>query len=403
MKKVIVSALGLMLGGTLLVTGVQAEVEHQFGGYWRTRLDVMDNGKGYDGETRYTIDTRTRLYYTAKFSDNLKLVNKFEVNATWGDSGYGDIGADGMGVWRIKNTYVDANFGVVNTKIGAHAIVLNKGLLFDDDFAGVTVAANLGAVTPEFVWMHASDKDFGRQEFDNDIIAGRVIIKAGDMVTITPTVTAQVQSAETVTDDDGNITPVGDSSLVWVGVDVDAKFDPVSVSGTFIYQTGDTMGVDSNAFAGYLGVDAGIVHGAFFYASGDDGTDPTETTNFTPISPYVVTCEIMGIGMLDGYQGPGGNGFGFTNEMFLNVGTSFKPMDNLTLSIDGWYGLAAEENEFGNDEKGFEIDTKAAFKLVDNLKAEIFFAYLVAGEFTNDAAGNTDDVFEGGMRLSLSF
>jgi hypothetical protein len=33
MKKIIASAVGLMIGGGLLVTNVQAEVENQFGGY----------------------------------------------------------------------------------------------------------------------------------------------------------------------------------------------------------------------------------------------------------------------------------------------------------------------------------------------------------------------------------
>ena len=58
-------------------------------------------------------DTRTRLYYTAKFSDNFQFVNKFEFNTMWGDNNGGDLAADGKGNWRIKSSYVDFTLGNV--------------------------------------------------------------------------------------------------------------------------------------------------------------------------------------------------------------------------------------------------------------------------------------------------
>ena len=54
-------------------------------------------------------DTRTRLYYTAVLNDNLKFVNKFEWNATWGDFGVADISNDSTTSMRWKNSYIDAN------------------------------------------------------------------------------------------------------------------------------------------------------------------------------------------------------------------------------------------------------------------------------------------------------
>ena len=45
MKKIIASAVGLMLVGGVAVTTAQA-VESQFGGYWRTRFTYSDNMTG---------------------------------------------------------------------------------------------------------------------------------------------------------------------------------------------------------------------------------------------------------------------------------------------------------------------------------------------------------------------
>ncbi|MEW6261363.1 MAG: hypothetical protein AB1547_15820, partial [Thermodesulfobacteriota bacterium] len=52
-------------------------LENQFGGYWRTRAFTDKNFTGEDESKDFDldrIDTRTRLFYTAKFSDNLKFV-----------------------------------------------------------------------------------------------------------------------------------------------------------------------------------------------------------------------------------------------------------------------------------------------------------------------------------------
>lgn len=418
MKKIIASAVGLMLGGTLLATGVQAKVENQFGGYWRTRVDFQDNMSAYPGDSTYVIDTRTRIYYTAKFSDNFKFVNKFEWNSTWGDMVGGDIGTDGMGIFRIKNSYIDSQFGAVNLKIGAHAYAYSKGLVFDDDFMGATISGNFGAVSPILIWAHTMDQDWGGADYDQNFIYGGVSIKAGDMVTITPGVTFFDASEETVSVTEDLVTGIGEplqttvtgtelvggESYVYVGLDVTAKIDPVSAWGTFVYQTGEVSStVDKEAFAVAAGADAGIVHGAFYYATGDDGSDPTENTQFTAVSPYTPTAEIMGVGTIDSYRGPANAGWGVTNFMLGNVGTTLKPVDGLTLQIDGWYGALAEDDAAGNNDVGFEIDGKATLFLLEHLKTEVFAAYLIAGDATNFAAGNDDDVIEVGMRLSLSF
>jgi hypothetical protein len=120
MKKIIASAVGLVLVGGVAVTNASA-VESQFGGYWRTRSffqsDFVQDGSRSGSDSYNRTDTRTRLFYTAKFNDDFKFVNAFEFNANYGDTNGGDIGTDGD-TFRVKHSYADFTLGNVNTKIG---------------------------------------------------------------------------------------------------------------------------------------------------------------------------------------------------------------------------------------------------------------------------------------------
>lgn len=100
MKKIITStALGMnMVAG--FANNVTA-VENQFGGYWRTRMFVQDQFD-QDGSF-FRIHNRTRLYYTAKFSEDFNFVNKFEYNSTWGD----DEGKQSCHLLKLKVLSLD--------------------------------------------------------------------------------------------------------------------------------------------------------------------------------------------------------------------------------------------------------------------------------------------------------
>ena len=105
MKKLLTGllAVGLVLALTLPAMAFDSE----FGGFWRTRAYTQQNFTGNDAGTKdlQQVDTRTRLFYTAIFSDDFKFVNKFEFNAAWGDTTGGNIGTDGTTIFRIKNSY----------------------------------------------------------------------------------------------------------------------------------------------------------------------------------------------------------------------------------------------------------------------------------------------------------
>jgi hypothetical protein len=427
MKKIIASAVGLVLVGGVAVTSASA-VESQFGGYWRTRSYFEKNFNQDDLSTQNATDTRTRLYYTAKFNDDLKFVNKFEFNTTWGDNNGGDIGADGKGNWRIKNSYVDFTLGMVNTKVGIQAATINRGFVFGDDFSGVIATANFGKVSVPLLYGMLSQEDADQlgwdgskaknQQFITNSQAGVVTADGGDgdihLLSLMPKfdITENISLNPQFTY--ANITSQ-DTYLWYVGTDIDAKFDAFTAWGTVLHNGGqidqDTAGttsdVDISAWLFAAGADAGIFHGQAFYATGDDDDTDNDIDSFVLIGgngsgASYYWSEIMGLGTFDNNLGGNANlGDKISNIWAANLGVTLKPMDKLTLGLDVWYAQLDEKvlvNGQMEDDLGLEIDTKLTYQLMDNLKADFIYAYLFAG----DAVGNKD-VQEGGVQLSLSF
>ncbi len=386
MKKIIASAVGLMMVGGVAVTTASA-VENQFGGYWRVRSFVQDNFDGQDSASVWRTDNRTRLYYTAKFNDDFKFVNKFEINTRWGDNVGGDIGADGTSIWRIKNSYADFTLGAVRTKLGIQGAAIARGLIFDDDFSGVNISANLGTVTPTFLYIAVDDENVTDNTADENISAVVVPVKIGDAVTLTPYFVYNYRS------NDGK-------ENYYIGGDVDLKMDAVSAWGTFVYNGGTVGDVDN---AGYLlagGATASIAHGQIVYATGDDAGTDNDGFVVAPGGCYYWS-EIMGLGTFDTGASAGSPGCGITNLIAFNGGVTIKPMDKLTLKGDLWYAMHDKDvliDGVFQDELGLELDGKVTYALMDNLNLDLVLAYL----FSGDATG-PEDVLETGARLSLKF
>jgi hypothetical protein len=383
MKKIIASAVGLMLAGGLSVTTAQA-VENQFGGYWRTRMFVQDEFKA-DSGSQFRADNRTRLYYTAKFNDDFKFVNRFEFNSVWGDNDGGDVGADGK-TFLVKNSYADFNLANWNFKLGIQAAVLARGFLFDDDFSGVQATGNFGNVSVTPLWIRVDEEDFGSNTNQRDMFGVVTGIKVSDALKVSPYFIADMTSGSESWDN------------YYVGADVDMKMDAASVWGTFIYNTyeidraGDVPAdVDGDAFLVAGGVKAGMVRGQAFYASGDDAF-------INPAGASYYWAEILGYGVFDNQVPAGAPGNKISNVAAFGGGVTVKPADKVKLDFDVWYAFLDEEVA-GEDELGLEFDGKLTYALMDSLNLEAVLAYLVAGDAINDG----EDIFEGGVRVSLSF
>ncbi|MBW2683725.1 MAG: hypothetical protein JRC69_09235 [Deltaproteobacteria bacterium] len=394
MKKIIASAVGLMMLGGVAVTTANA-FESKFGGYWRTRVFSQTDFNGVDSSYN-RVDNRTRLYYTAIFNEDFKFVNKFEFNTNWGDNKGGDIGSDGMGIFRIKNSYADFTLGNVNTKLGIQGAAIARGFIFDDDFSGVNIKGNFGAVSPTFMWIRVAGEYVSDLGSDDDVFAALVPFKIGDMTTLNPYFV--YRNSDKANED------------YYIGIDADMNFDVASAWGTFIYQGGTkTDGIgDDELFdfdvdnAGYLfavGAKASIVHGQFFYASGDDSPGDADNDQFAGVKGRsYYWSEIMGLGTFDNQTSNGSPANGISNIWAANIGVKAPVGERWTLGADLWYANLAEDDVYGNDELGTEVDLKATYKVFDNMSLDLVGAYLFAG----DATG-TEDPVEIGARLSLKF
>lgn len=376
-------------------------IENEFGGYWRTRGISMQDFNGTDSGTSSYVDTRTRLYYTAKFSDKFKFVNKFEIDQGWGDwsaspsSVGGDIGADGKGILEIKNSYADFSVANHNFKVGIQPGKIARGFLFDDDFAGLTATCTLDKISLPFYWMKVSDEELpsNAAPTEREYFAVSPVFNLSSTLSLNPYLLFDKEQGT-------------DTTVYYLGADVNAKVDAVTAWGTFIYQTGETNNNDTSAFLLGAGADAGLVHGQFFYASGDDDAADDEQNAFGLHFPVgrgqtYYWSEIMGEGIFDATRSNNAPGTKISDVAAANVGVTVKAMDKLTLTGDLWYAQLAEErmvNGSMEDVLGFEIDLKATYMVLDNLKLDVVAAYLIAGDATGE-----EDPIEIGTQLSFSF
>jgi hypothetical protein len=426
MKKFAIISLAALL--VVAFTMPAAAFESIFGGYWRTRAYTEQNyfgSKDADGDegNLSQVDTRTRLYYTAKFSDNFKFVNKFEMDAVWGDqdpAGYGDIGADGIRV-EVKNTYVDFDMGPVNYKIGVQGFILARGFLADDDFAGAHVAYSNDLMTLPVFWFKAYEGGTDNNTADTDIFGIAPSFSFGDSTKLKPYfVYWMSDNLEDYQNRGGtNLPPIAtagaldDADVYFIGADLDMNFDALSLWLTGIYQWGTIdfqAGGDTDISAYLVGAGASMnfgpadLHSRAFYASGDDDPDDNDIDAFTVIEGQsYYWSEIMGFGIFDNVASAGSPADQISNVWAVNLGATFKPMDKLSITGDVWYAQLAEEDVNDEDELGTEFNLKLTYKLMENLNLDVVGAYLLAGDATSQDGKNDDDPYLVGSRLSLSF
>ena len=435
-------------------------VEHQFGGYWRARAYMQRNFHGYDfngakepaaagnlSKDYSVTDTRTRLYYTAVINDNLKLVNKFEMDATWGTTGgfsgngtsFGDVGADGLAV-EVKNTYAEFNWLNSTWRVGTQGWVLARGFITNDDASGILGIIPFGNHYFAPFWVKFADSGYqghNVNEYDVDVLGFQATFGLMEGLTIAP------YFAYAMSDDAnywGNSAPVtggdGDLGVYWIGVDLDYNTDMFGVWATAIYEGGEldktaTTSWDFSAYLFALGgnynLGAGDVHGQFFYASGDDNPNDNDWEHFAVFAgASYAWAEIMGWGMFGDNVAPNNMlGDQIQNIYALNLGISWTFMEKHKVVLDGWYASLVEKNTHPlaafattrpDEDLGFEVDFRYTYPIVEGLDFDFVAAYLWTGDgiykegsAAQVAAGKADGImdqanaYEIGAQLSLSF
>ena len=410
MKKLLT---GLLAVGLVLALSLPAAaVDSEFGGYWRTRAFMQKDFTGSDSGAKdlQQVDTRTRLFYTAVFNEDMKFVNAFEFNTTWGDTTGGNIGTDGTTTLRIKHSYANFNLGQFNFLIGLQPRQLNRGFIFDDDFAGAAVTYKGEGFQIPFIWMKAYEGGMGNDRNDNDVdyYALKPNFTLGN-VSLTPTLVyiySKDASRWSMTTGNKGV------DVYFVGFDADAKFAGGSGAWfTGIYEGGSadllTGGsVDVKAYLLAVGAAAVMgpldVHVHAFYATGDDtGTSDAEAF-YVPRGQSYYWAEIMGLGIFDNQASSNSPADKISNIKAASIGMGYKVTPDLKFTFDVWHARLAESNAAGDDVLGTEVDLKITYSLTKNLMLDVVGAYLFAGDATYKGPGDSDPV-EIGTRLSFSF
>jgi hypothetical protein len=412
-------------------------LENEFGGFWDARFQTQKYYDGLDStdlggvdDTQQNVESRTRLYYTAKINDNLKLVNKFEMDATWGASTYGNVGADAIAI-EIKNTYADFNVGPTNWTVGTQGYSLFNDYYISNDASGVIarwkVLDNLVLAAAWLKAFEAAAGDSGnRENEDIDSYTLSAGIWFNENISIKPSlnwITASYVWAP-VAAANGFTLPVGvdgeDLDIYTYGADFNMAYDAWGLWATAVGQTGtfNTTGRDVD-FSGYLlALGGNVMLGGFdiyaegAYASGND-SDPAVSGDYeafyNPNGSHVWS-ELLSDGTLWGKNpSPSGTYDVVTNLWYVGGGFKWSPMDKLTLNPSVWYASFAEDNALGDDVLGTEVDMVVTYQLVEGLNLQLIGAYLFAGDALVSAAGtalgedNQEDAYEYGLRLSLSF
>ena len=412
MKKLltVLLAAGLVLAMTLPA----AAFDNEFGGYFRTRAYMQKDFSGSDsGAQNYqAVDQRTRLFYTAVFSEDFKFVNQFEFNTTWGDvNNGGGIGTDGTTIFRIKNSYANFNLGPVNALVGLQYRVLNRGFLFDDDFAGLAVTYKGGNFQIPFIWMKAYEGGYGKDKNDNDV--DYYVLKPTfnfGKTTLTPTfVYIYSKDASKWPMTTGNKAV----SVYFAGTDFDVKFDNGSALWfTGLYEGGSAdllngKKMDVKAYLVALGGTAKFgafdVHGQAFWATGDDrNTTDSAEAFYVPRGQMYYWAEIMGYGLFDNQASANSCADKISNIQAVNIGIGLKATDKLSFKADVWHARLAEPNAKGDDSLGTEIDLRMTYALMKNLNLDLVGAYLFTGDATYKGT-NSSNAYEVGAQLSFSF
>ena len=435
MKKIIV-----LIVTTLMVVALTlpaSAFESEVGLYWRTRFYTQQNfnGEGNGGNTTTEangtvvtegnqdtaqVDTRTRLFYTAHFTESFAFYSAFEMDANWGDNrenSYGDIATDGVAV-EIKHLFANFDLADLNWKIGAQHKTQSRGLLFDDDFAGLIARYVGDTMVIPFIWIKAYEGGPGgggpgtqrwKGDVDYYMLDPTFQLTPEGNISLNPFV-VYIYSKDAEGWD--YTAQNSDVKVFFVGVNADLEFDWATLWFTGIYEVGKVQSTIGN-----LDVSAGLaaagastkvgeveLHGQAFYATGDDDQTDGDSNNFyVPKGQSYYWSEIMGLGMFDNQASAGSPADQISNIIAGNLGATMQPMDKLTMSLDVWYAKHAESDTNGKRVLGTEVDLRATYKLLEKLDLDLVGAYLFAGDATSLNGDNKENPYEIGAQVSFKF
>ena len=159
--------------------------------------------------------------------------------------------------------------------------------------------------------------------------------------------------------------------------------DPVNVRASFAYGTGDTDDTDTK-------------NKEFVTLEGPDYGYTARLIHYTQIYERVLRTAAT--------QSSNTRNTGIANMTYYNLGIDLNPMQDLSLSLDGFYLTATKTLSGVDDYIGSEIDFAGTYKLAKNLSYIVQVGYFLSGDFYKDQYSIKDkDVLMAVHGLQLTF
>ncbi|HEY4744578.1 MAG TPA: hypothetical protein VIH45_07955 [Desulfuromonadaceae bacterium] len=247
------------------------------------------------------FEQRARIFYTAKASDDLKLVTAFEIDSVFGDKAQGSISttsvANGQFTFRnsggamesdavnLETKWVYLQFKIPSTPTTVLAGIQPfkdslKGILLDADIAGVITSTKLGAATVNAGYLRAYDQSFfsttgvgstsaanvkGNQNLDIGALELKYDLTKDTKLGVVYYLYADGRPFNVVTTPGNSAPPVTTGGVLvdsatmihTFGLTGETKVGPVALSGFLAYQGGvlrnfNAAGVGQNGDSAYL-------------------------------------------------------------------------------------------------------------------------------------------------------
>lgn len=452
-------------GALTAVTALPAMAfENEFHGTFtaKTFLSNFDNGglllKENTKTNNYT-EQRTRIQYTAKASDDLKLVTHVEMNTTWGsantlkfadgssvDFNGGDIDTDGTNL-VVKHAYLDFNIGkALNVKVGQQAYKDTfKGLYVDADLPMAYVTYKQGAYTLGLGYSRFNDEE--SLKISGDSYKGDI---SGDLYAVDNTFTINKDTKVGISyylnrDDSGNLPTDVERKINTFGLFGQTKIGAVDLSGFAAMQAGyshtndRTLAGAKKRYHGWaadvlakMKLGNGLARAGFLFTSGDNNDDASSDHGWQTLSTNGESSKIntynesgmmllvrntsMGGTSTDAYfRKPitniallhAGYDASITEKLYTNgnIGMAWLPSSGHILGATGYEtGAAGINKQNGADFLGTELNAEVGYKLYSNLTLKAQAAYVIlGGAYDNTLAGGKDPANPFTMRLGAYY
>jgi hypothetical protein len=431
------------------------------------------SGKTYKNPPTYSyIEQRARLMYIAKANEDLRLVTHFEFDSRFGDTSYnanavnssnqgttrnggGGIGADQTNL-ETKNIFLEFRIPStpVKVKAGIQGYTDNyKGIIFNNDAAGVTASSKIGDLTIMGGYFRFDDAITGGTNPSTSYL-NYPISTAGTTVE-NPTVGFATRDFMTVGakyNVSKNLVVGADYHLLYsdllrhtqektyvntVGANAEAKLGPATINGFVLYQFGQLGDAglhahqDLSAFAGNLAakmpIGPGTAHITALVLTGDNNTGATggERNDFQTIMErgattsghtfYEANSQLLLRNIYASDKTDRAVVFDLNNNG-RGIVTAFAGYD---LPIGKFFmnsnvGIGAVERDNGNANNGgvgagpsnvlgTEINTEIGYKLYDNMTASVQAAYLFLGDFYKVSGSTPDNPYTTKVMLNYTF